>query len=461
MSSFPSAPAFSTEEKSSLSQVVARLGRPATKESRGLTPSSIAKPGSGPTFTPAQAHVLVEALLERLGLAGQANNQDCLLRALTALPCLPGPAVDVLAAHADYLREIIRAECTGKSGQPHADRALRLLGMAVALKEDPSLQPWCDIAALDAEQARLAQGTAKDWTDNEKESARFLRKVEESGLLRKPCPVPDPGALLKLVERFPNFEAPLRFLAEQAAFALLRGNRRFCPAPILLTGPAGVGKTHFALALAELLQTHTEVLSMASQTCGFGLSGMDRGWSSARCGLVFEALLHGDTLSPVVVLDELDKANSDARSDPLGPLYSLLEPRTARAFHDEYAGLAIDASQVVWIATANDTTRLPAPVLSRFTVFEIAQPTAEQMAVIAESVFEELAGGLPGVPDTMPQEWHQQCAGLSVRSVRLVLQRAIGQAALHAFGTGQRRINLNAVDLGVTNTGTRKRIGFY
>ena len=72
----------------------------------------------------------------------------------------------------------------------------------------------------------------------------------------------------------------------------------------------------------------------------------------ARPGKVFEALVEGEYANPVIVVDEIDKASGDAQYDPLGALYSLLEHDTAQSFTDEFAEVAIDASQVIWITTA-------------------------------------------------------------------------------------------------------------
>ena len=53
-----------------------------------------------------------------------------------------------------------------------------------------------------------------------------------------------------------------------------------------------------------------------------------------------------------------DKAGGEHAYDPLGALYSLLEHDTAGSFIDEFAEVPIDASQVIWVATAS---RSPAP----------------------------------------------------------------------------------------------------
>ena len=91
----------------------------------------------------------------------------------------------------------------------------------------------------------------------------------------------------------------------------------------------------------------------------------------------------------MIVIDEIDKARGDHLYDPLGALYSLLEHDTARHFVDEFAGVAIDASQVIWIATANDTRGIPEAILNRLIVYHIQPPTPEQCEKIAQKLYQE------------------------------------------------------------------------
>jgi hypothetical protein len=118
------------------------------------------------------------------------------------------------------------------------------------------------------------------------------------------------------------------------------------------------------------------LLPMSSMTAGWLLSGSSSQWKGARPGKVFEALVEGEYANPVIVVDEIDKASGDAQYDPLGALYSLLEHDTAQSFTDEFAEVAIDASQVIWITTANDSRGIPDPILNRMNVFEVQAPTA-------------------------------------------------------------------------------------
>ena len=102
---------------------------------------------------------------------------------------------------------------------------------------------------------------------------------------------------------------------------------------------------------------------------------------------MFEALVDGQYANPVIVVDEIDKASADAQYDPLGAMYSLLEHDTAGAFMDEFAEVAIDASQVIWIMTANDERGIPEPILNRMNVFEIEPPSPEAARRIARNLY--------------------------------------------------------------------------
>ncbi|WP_296946745.1 AAA family ATPase [uncultured Massilia sp.] len=410
-----------------------------------------------PRFGDAQARALADALCAAAGHVADAELTRYLVRLFASLPHAPGDLVQVLSQRGDEIAEAVEKDARDSDLHTLPDQFAALLSVVETRAGDPAAQPWLDVSAFIEAKKRTGTG-AGERTDADKDHARFLNKVMGAGMMRRSQPAAAPLQLMGLRERFPNFERPIRFLAEQGAYARLRG-MPFQPVPILLAGPAGCGKTSFAAALAELLGSRSEVLNMASQTCGFSLGGMDRGWSSARPGLVFEALLHGTTLSPVILLDEIDKTASEARSDPLGPLYTLLEPRSARTFRDEYAGFPVDASQVVWLATANDTAAIPAPLLSRFKVFEIAPPSGADLLAIAESMLAELGAGLPQAPRRLPPAWHARLAACSVRDLRIGLQEALGRAALRAVSDGA-ALTLDDQDLVVAAPGARAPMGF-
>ena len=198
-------------------------------------------------------------------------------------------------------------------------------------------------------------------------------------------------AMEHLYDEMPNFNEVLNDVKRQ--LALCTDSRDALEiTPMLLLGPPGIGKTHFAREMAQLLGTGLGFISMSSLTAGWVLSGASSQWKGSRPGKVFETLVDGQYANPVMVVDEIDKARAEHAYDPLGALYSLLEHDTAGSFTDEFAEVAIDASQVIWVATANDERCIPEPILNRMNVFEVQAPDADAARAIALRLYRQLRG---------------------------------------------------------------------
>ncbi|WP_164962935.1 AAA family ATPase [Rubrivivax sp. JA1026] len=216
----------------------------------------------------------------------------------------------------------------------------------------------------------------------------YERMIEKGGerFQVRPSGVP---AMEHLYEELPNFGEVLDDVRRQ--LALCQDSRDALEiTPMLLLGPPGIGKTHFAREVAQLLGTGLGFVSMSSLTAGWVLSGASSQWKGARPGKVFETLVEGQYANPVMVVDEIDKARGEHAYDPLGALYSLLEHDTACHFTDEFAEVAIDASQVIWVATANDERAIPDPILNRMNVFEVQPPDLDAARSIALRLYRSL-----------------------------------------------------------------------
>ena len=260
----------------------------------------------------------------------------------------------------------------------------------VTVNPPPSGIPIAQMRAVfrpsDVEQ-RLTKLPAREHEHLRTTYARMLEKGPERFQV-KPSGVP---AMHHLYDELPNFHEVLDDLRRQ--LALCHDSRDALEiTPMLLLGPPGVGKTHFAREIAELLGTGMGFVSMSSLTAGWVLSGASSQWKGARPGKVFETLVDGAYANPVIVIDEIDKARGEHAYDPLGALYSLLEHDTAHTFTDEFAEVPIDASQVIWVATANDERSIPEPILNRVNVFEVQMPDRDAARSIARRLYDKLRG---------------------------------------------------------------------
>jgi ATP-dependent Lon protease len=269
----------------------------------------------------------------------------------------------------------------------------------------------------------------------------------------KPSGLPQMHALF---EELPNFANVLEHIRRQLALCVDSEDDVELP-PILLLGGPGIGKTHFARRVSQLLGTGYGFVPMSSLTAGWVLSGASSQWKNAKPGKVFETFLNGEYANPVLVVDELDKASADGQYDPLGALYELLETQTAMRFIDEFAEIPIDASGAVWFATANDAARIPEPLLNRMNVYEIDAPDAGGSARIARSLYREIREAhdwgrrFPELPEPGVVE---KLALLTPREMRRAVQAAFGNAKVAG------RDELKPEDVDALRGSRKSRIGF-
>lgn len=176
-------------------------------------------------------------------------------------------------------------------------------------------------------------------------------------------------------------EMPWMAPATEAAWHALRrsaqrGDVGLRLPPLLLNGPAGIGKSVWARRLAEMCTVPSCVIEVGSGSAGFRISGLERGWSSAAPLRPLETILQTGIANPIMVVDEACKmqtTNSDKGPGfPMAnTMLALLEPATNKAWECPCYRMKFDMSHISWVMTSNDAEKVPMPLLNRCTVIEL------------------------------------------------------------------------------------------
>jgi len=233
-----------------------------------------------------------------------------------------------------------------------------------------------------------------------------------------------------LVSRAPHFEGFVEIVTANA-LAALRIHLPMAFNPILLVGEAGIGKSFFLKKTATVLGLPFRSYSMSLSSLGDGISGSHPCWRNADMGLVAKTLLYETFANPVIFIDELDKTQTNGWvTDPYRPFYTLLETSCSTKFVDEYLQFPIDASHVIWVMAANDTSRIPAPFLDRLTVIHVPSPTLEQRYTVINSIYGEAnAARKSFFAKKLKQPVLDKLVTLNARGTRIAIETGMAFAA--------------------------------
>jgi ATP-dependent Lon protease len=156
-------------------------------------------------------------------------------------------------------------------------------------------------------------------------------------------------------------------------------------APILLlVGLVGTGKTTFAYSIAEALGRKMVRIPFGGMGSARDLRGESRLHLEAEPGLVVKGLVQAGSRNPVILLDEIDRVAAETRMDIMGVLVELLDPSQNNRFTDHYLDFPVDLSQVLFIATANNTRDIATAVYDRMEHLDMPSYTDEEKIHIAK-----------------------------------------------------------------------------
>ena len=293
---------------------------------------------------------------------------------------------DLKARLADICRQVVLR-------RPPSDRRPDVVTSSLipALLGDGSANPLplAVRAAIETERARLSDDSSSkpspwiEWLEN----LPWTRRNEAAIDLKRIRQVLDAGqAGLE--------DAKARVIEYLAA---RKRNPRGTGAVLCFLGPPGVGKTSLAQSIAQALGRRYVLLPCGGLHDETDLRGHNRTWYRAQPGSILRELRRVGYRDPVVVLDEVDKVGPA----PAAVLLEVLDPEQQGRFRDSFVEIPFDLSEILFIATANEWSRIPPPLRDRFEVVELAgYAEAEKVAIARTHLVpaENRAAGLAPTP---------------------------------------------------------------
>ncbi|OGC50517.1 hypothetical protein A2716_04920 [candidate division WWE3 bacterium RIFCSPHIGHO2_01_FULL_40_23] len=250
-------------------------------------------------------------------------------------------------------------------------------------------------------------------------------------------------------------------ILEYLSTAILKGRsvkEAISKSPILLfVGLQGIGKTTFAISLADALGRKFVRIAMGGIGSVLELRGRSKVFPEAEPGQIIKALVRSGVMNPLILLDEIDKSSGETglRQDVMATLLEILDPNQNTSFRDHYIDYPVDLSEVLFVCSANGLGTLSTALLDRMEIIKMPSYTDYEKEVIARDYLlpKVLANaGLTKEDLTIdPGLWGQVIRPLGfdsgIRSLNRTLEAIARKVAREIVEGKSKSVNINAQNL--------------